>query len=141
MRAFTTSEPSPVDAPSPAKAEVVAIGSSALSNAYPVSRTEAAQETLIAALEIHMETRAIEPSACMVISQDISRSREESAALSRWVAELAQQLLNFAAPIPISCSTARHLLPGSPAGPRVHRETPAPPPRRGRCSSRTREAP
>lgn len=61
-----------------------------MSNTYPISRAQAAQEALIAALETHMLRGAIEPSACVVIRQDITRSREEMAALSRWVAELAQ---------------------------------------------------
>ena len=61
-----------------------------MSNTYPVSRVEAAQEALIAALEVHMENGVIDPSACVVIRQDISRSREEMAALSQWVAEMAQ---------------------------------------------------
>lgn len=61
-----------------------------MSNTYPVSRVEAAQEALIAALEIHMEKGAVEPTACIVIREDIARSREEMAALSRWIAELAQ---------------------------------------------------
>ena len=61
-----------------------------MSNTYPVSRVEAAQEALIAALEIHMENGVIDPSACVVIRQDIDRSRKEMAALSRWAAELAQ---------------------------------------------------
>ena len=61
-----------------------------MSNTYPVSRVEAAQEALIAALEIHMEKGAFEPATCVVIREDIARSREEMAALNRWVAELAQ---------------------------------------------------
>jgi hypothetical protein len=61
-----------------------------LSNTYPVSRVEAAQEALIAALEIHMEKGVFEPSACVVIREDIARSRQEMAALNRWAAEMAQ---------------------------------------------------
>lgn len=61
-----------------------------MSNTYPVSRVKAAQEALIAALEIHMQKGLFEPATCVVIRQDIARSREEIAALSRWIAELAE---------------------------------------------------
>lgn len=64
-------------------------GSTALSNIYPVSRAQAAQEALIAALEIHIEKGVFEPSTCVVIREDIRRSREEMAALARWARDLA----------------------------------------------------
>jgi hypothetical protein len=50
---------------------------------------EAAQEALIAALEIHIDKGAVEPAACVVIRDDIRRSREELAALRLWADELA----------------------------------------------------
>lgn len=59
-----------------------------LSNKYPVSRAQAAQEALIAALELHIDKGVFEPSACVVIREDIKRSREEMAALRRWAEEL-----------------------------------------------------
>ena len=74
----------------PPKATVVELGSAAMSNTYPVSRVKAAQEALITALEIHMEKGVFEPATCVVIRQDIDRSRKEMAALGRWAAELAQ---------------------------------------------------
>ncbi len=60
-----------------------------MSNTYPVSRALAAQEALIAALEVHIDKGTFEPSTCVVIREDIKRSRAEMAALQRWAEELA----------------------------------------------------
>lgn len=57
-----------------------------MSKNYPVARAATAQEALIAALEIHIDKGAIEPSASVVIREDIRRARSAMDDLQTWAA-------------------------------------------------------